>query len=139
MNKSKKVYQYDLDYNFIKEWNSLSEIIDNSNEYKQSAIANNLYGISKSAYKYIWSHSKTLTKPIIDITLVIDKKYFLDKDVYDYPTDKEYWKDIIGYETKYKISNHGNVFTCQLNKIMSRGNSDYLRVKLYDSNMKKKM
>jgi len=138
-NISKKIYQFDLDYNFIKEWKSMKEILDNNKEYKIGAISNNLNYISKSGYSHIWSYDENLTKPIINVTLTIDKKYFLDKDTYDYPDEKEYWKDIIGYETRYKISNHGNVFTYQLNRLMILQEKDYLRIKLYDSNNKKKM
>ena len=98
----------------------------------------NLYSIGKSAYKYIWSYIENLKKPVVEVSLVIDKKYFIEQDVFDYPDDKEYWKDIKGYEGRYKISNHGNVYTCQLNKIMAYNKNDYLRVKLFDSNNKAK-
>jgi hypothetical protein len=43
----------------------------------------------------------------------------------------ELWKDISGYEGLYKISSHGRVWSCRLNKAMSlKINKGYLMVNL---------
>src|SRR5438445_435157 len=95
-NNNKYIYQFDSDYKLITKWISLNEILLKNPSYKQSAIRNNLCKISKSAYNFIWSYVENLQKPEIKINMIIDKNYFLDKDVFEYPQeDKEYWKDII--------------------------------------------
>lgn len=52
---------------------------------------------------------------------------------------KEEWKDVIGYEDFYKVSNTGKVFSKRQNKIMKpQPNSNgYLRIYLSDENGKK--
>ena len=52
-NKSKPVYQFDLDMNFIKKWNSQKDI-ERELGYKQSCISICALGKSKSSYGYIW-------------------------------------------------------------------------------------
>jgi len=51
--EGKRVIQYDLESNFIKEWKTLKEIEDNIG-FKSSAISNCCRGISKTSYNYIW-------------------------------------------------------------------------------------
>lgn len=137
---SKHVFQYDLEYNFIKEWNSIDTILNNNKDYKQSAIRNNVCNISKSAYGSIWSYDNELKKPENKIISIIDEKYFIDQNIYEYPDDKEYWKDIIGYETRYKISNYGKVYSKQLNILLNtRERGGYHVTKLRDTNQTEKM
>ena len=52
---SKKVYQYDLIGNFIKEWNSIQEVEKN---LKISNISSVCYGKRKTAGGYIWRYDK---------------------------------------------------------------------------------
>lgn len=52
-NKYKPVLQYDLEGNFIKEWESIKQIIETLN-YSQSGISNCCRGLYKQAYNYIW-------------------------------------------------------------------------------------
>lgn len=52
---SKKVFQYDLDGNFIKEWPSVREI-ERQLGYTHSHISASCIGKYKTAYGYIWSH-----------------------------------------------------------------------------------
>jgi group I intron endonuclease len=54
-NKSKKVYQYDLNGNFIKEWSSVAEV---SLFYKvnKSNISKNCLGKTKKSFGYVWSY-----------------------------------------------------------------------------------
>lgn len=58
-NRSRKVYQYDLDNNFIKEWNYIKEAESfynpNSNSKNIVACCNNR---QKTAYGFIWKHFK---------------------------------------------------------------------------------
>lgn len=52
----KKVYQYDLDWNFIAEWKSASEA--SRNGYIRSSINSCCLGKSKQHNGYIWSYEK---------------------------------------------------------------------------------
>lgn len=54
---SKKVYQYDEQDNFIKEWNSTREI-EFELGYLHSCISKCCNGKLKSAYKFIWTYEK---------------------------------------------------------------------------------
>lgn len=38
----------------------------------------------------------------------------------NYITEKEIWKDVIGYEGYYRVSNHGNILSCRQNIIMKQ-------------------
>lgn len=57
LNKSKKIFQYDLNKNFIKEWSSASRIEAETNYYK-SHIVNCSKGKKEKAYGFIWSYVK---------------------------------------------------------------------------------
>jgi hypothetical protein len=52
-----KVFQYDKDYNLIKEWNGLYEIKEIWG-HKHTNICSCLRGKLKSAYGYIWTRKK---------------------------------------------------------------------------------
>ena len=56
-NKSKKVYQYDLDGNFIKEYNSVTEAAKYTGGYK-STISACCSGKVKSACGFTWKYIK---------------------------------------------------------------------------------
>lgn len=53
----KHIFQYDLNNNFIKEWDSLKDICDNL-EFKKSGILNNLHDLSKSSHGFIWKYER---------------------------------------------------------------------------------
>lgn len=55
---SKKVYQYDLQYNFIKEWKSASECGRNGFINSNICACCNNNGINKTHKGYIWSYTK---------------------------------------------------------------------------------
>ena len=58
-NKSKKrINQYDLDGNFIKQWNSLNEAASFLNKTSSGAISNCCSGKNKTAYGYKWKYSE---------------------------------------------------------------------------------
>lgn len=52
-NKYKPINQYDLEGNFIREWESMKQIVKELN-YSQSGISNCCRGIYKQANNYIW-------------------------------------------------------------------------------------
>jgi hypothetical protein len=131
----KPIFQFNLEYNFIKKWDTVHHIVKANENYKIGSLSSHLSGASKSYRGFIWSHDRGLTKPIVKIISIIDSNYFLEQDVYDYPElTKEYWKDIVGYETNYKISTFGNIYSKSLNQLFSMGESshDYNTVELYD-------
>ncbi len=129
-NSAKKIYQYDNNYTLIKEWSSMNDIIVANKMYKKRNISDNIRQINKSAYSFIWSYNNNLAETATKITCVIDKSYFIEKDIFTYQTDKEYWKDITNYETRYKISNYGKIYNKQLNIIMKNHQRDYMCIKL---------
>lgn len=53
--KGKDILQYDLQYNFIREWPSVKEAAEFL-KLKPATISNNLTNLSKSAGGYIWKH-----------------------------------------------------------------------------------
>ena len=117
MNDNTPIYQYDLEYNFIKKWKSGYEACNNLNMKKRPIIAN-LQGFTKSSQRFIWSYLPTLTAPVKE-KLSIDENTFLDRNDYNFTDNTEYWKDIDGYENRYKISNHGNVFSILKNRMFT--------------------
>lgn len=52
----KEVYQYDLNKNFIKKWNSAHDI-ERITGYYQSSISGCCNGRIKTSYGFIWSHN----------------------------------------------------------------------------------
>lgn len=55
--------------------------------------------------------------------------------------EKEIWKDVVGYEGSYKVSNFGRVISCKYSKIIeikaSVSNKGYYGVSLYSNNRRK--
>ena len=49
----KKIYQYDLNKNLLKEWNSVKEICEKTN-YNKVVIYKCIKRVQKTAYGYIW-------------------------------------------------------------------------------------
>lgn len=135
------VFQFDLNYNFIRVWKSITYINKTNSEYKESSISACINGQNKSAYNYIWSRNRGLQKEEKKIISILDETCFMEQDNFNILDDnKGYWKDIIGYEDRYKISTDGNVYSKQLNKLFEKNAaSGYHTVKLYDNNMNKKV
>lgn len=54
--------------------------------------------------------------------------------------NNEIWKDIKGYEGKYKVSNQGRVYSIRSHKYLATGNNGkgYLYVSLWKDNLEKK-
>src|ERR1700744_1620993 len=50
------IIQSDKQGNFIRRWNSMHEIIESDNNYKKTAIQNNILGYSKTSRGYIWTY-----------------------------------------------------------------------------------
>lgn len=55
----KPIIQYDLEGNFIKEWNSQKEIVDNCG-YSQSFLSQCLHSDNPVAYGYLWRFKEVL-------------------------------------------------------------------------------
>lgn len=53
--RATSIIQYDLDMNFVAEWQCMSEISKRLS-YKKSGIQNNISGISKTSNGYIWKY-----------------------------------------------------------------------------------
>ena len=78
------ILQYDIYGNFIKEYNSLQEIIINNVNFSKENICNNLRHKTKSAYNYQWKYKNDHT-PIVNIdqtVLQIDKNGNIVKEYY---------------------------------------------------------
>ena len=56
--QGKKVNQYDLQHNFIKQWNSLREI-ERELKFQHSIISNCCKGKRQTAYGYKWKYKDT--------------------------------------------------------------------------------
>jgi hypothetical protein len=117
-NNSKKVLQYDLDGNFIKEYNSIKEIgrIFNKNPGDISKICNNLKGF-KTFEGYTWK--------------------FKDEDNI---LENEIWKTIKIDNHIFNVSNFGRVKS--KNNIISYGSlstNGYMRVTSQEDKVSKRM
>lgn len=93
----KKVLQYDLQNNLIKEWNSVDEIMEHNKEYKRNYLMKCCQGNISSAYNCKWKY-KNIKKT---------KKIKLEKD--------EIFKNIGTLNNRdfsdYDLSNYGKVRT----------------------------
>lgn len=59
----RKVNQYDLERNFIKQWDSVVDVLEYLNKSKKSgSISNCLSGRAKTAYGYIWEDCSKWSK-----------------------------------------------------------------------------
>lgn len=58
--KKKKINQYDLQGNFIKQWNSMSEATNYFSKSSSGAISNCCSGRNKTAYGYKWEYAKEM-------------------------------------------------------------------------------
>jgi len=65
-NKTKKVLQYDLDNNFIKEWSSVSDICKYYNFKSQINIRNCCNGNNYVAYGFKWAYKDNIDKSSIN-------------------------------------------------------------------------
>lgn len=74
----KLIYQYDMDYNFIKTWNCIGEILENPT-MKYGCIYVSLTVPNRSAYNYRWSFTP-LEKPDIKYIYQYNLKYELQKE-----------------------------------------------------------
>lgn len=116
-NNSKKILQYDLDGNFIQEYNSIKEIgrIFNKNPGDISKICNNVKG-KKTFGGYIWK--------------------FKEEDI----LENEIWKTINIDDNIFTVSNFGRVKS--KNNIISYGSTSsngYMRVTSQKDKVSKRM
>jgi hypothetical protein len=68
---SKPVFQYDLDKNFIRQWNSATLASQHLNKKSPAAITECCRGIRKSIYGFIWRH---VDNPINELSKYTYKK-----------------------------------------------------------------
>jgi hypothetical protein len=54
-NKSKSVYQYDINGNFMKKWDCQRDV-ERELGFSEKCISNCAIGNRKTAYGYIWKH-----------------------------------------------------------------------------------
>lgn len=114
----KPILQYDLDHNFVKEWQNVIQLkeafkVDGYGQFYQC-----LNGKSKTAYGYIWKY-KSSPKNEVEIQ---DDEEFKKVGTYD------------GYDfSDYEVSNYGNVYSHKYRKHMRFNKSAiYFSVMLYD-------
>lgn len=56
LSNSKPIFQYDLEYNFIKEWPSIESANISMNKPNSTSISHCCMGRQKTAYSYIWKY-----------------------------------------------------------------------------------
>jgi len=120
----KKVLQYDLKNNLIKEWDSVNEIMKHNKDYKRNYLMKCCQGNLSSAYNYKWKY-KNIKKT---------KKIKLEKD--------EIFKNIGTINGKdfsdYDLSNYGKVKTKNTKSgYLEIGKGTYYYVSLIDKNTQK--
>lgn len=119
--KFKKISQYDLEDNLIKEWNSTVEIINTYPEYSKGTILQVCSSYGKSAYGYRWKYKEDIK----EIKLETDEEF---KNV---GTQKG--RDF----SRYECSNYGKVRRVGSNKILKPNTSgDYDSIMIYDNDSK---
>ena len=119
--KDKKIYQYDLNDNLIKEWNNLREILDANKEYKTDSFYHVLSGDLDKLYDYKWKYEA--------------------KEEIKLKTD-EIFKKIGAYENcdygNYELSNYGNIRNISRNNLLGGTIRDgHKEACLYDNITKK--
>lgn len=107
--KSKRIYQYDIDNKFMKEWKNAQEIYTTLGISKSSICLCCLNKIH-SAGGFIWKYT------------------FSDKLI----ATLDRWIDIAGYENLYQVSNLGNVRSKKTGRFIKakKNNRGYLTVGL---------
>lgn len=116
--KGKKIYQYDLENNLVKEWNDIREILIEYPEYKKDSLYHVLNGDLPKLYGYVWKYD--------------------DKQEVKLAND-EIFKKIGMYNgcdyNNFEISNYGNVRNTSRNNILNGKINDfgYKEVCLYDN------
>ena len=134
----RKIIQYDKNGNTIKVWTNLREIVIINKDYEKGTIRHNISKNSITAYDYIWRYEndtdiKPKEKPEDEINL-------LDDDVYDFDRTKEYWKNVRGFEKRYRISSFGKVKSLATNELMTIFiKTKYYSIMLYTGIIKSKM
>lgn len=117
---SRKVSQYDLDGNLVKEFQSIKEAAIYNNSL-QTAISKVVRGELKTHKGFTFNYTES-------------------RDNYVVNTNNEEWKPIIGYEDSYEVSNMGRVKSKQLSKdaiLKQHNKGDYMYVYLRKNNKQK--
>lgn len=113
-NNSKKVYQYDLEGNFIKEWSSIREAnIGLGLPKTYTCISSCCNGIIKHSNNFIWSFNKINPQPVNTLK---------NKPIYQFQIDGTFIKK---WDNVYSVNENipkGNIISCLYNKTKSAGN-----------------
>lgn len=93
----KTILQYDFDGNLIKKWNTMSELINEHNEYNKFRIYECLSKRREHIYGYIWVYEKerelVVHEDEVFVNLgIIDNKDFSNYEISNYGKVKSYHK-----------------------------------------------
>ncbi|QKF94359.1 HNH endonuclease with NUMOD4 motif and intron encoded nuclease repeat [Fadolivirus algeromassiliense] len=107
--QKRKIIQFDLNNNFVKEWNNIGEIIKCHSNYNRSYILQCCTGLCQSAYKYLWKYEKeNEIKTISDNIKLEQDEVFKNLgivDKYDF--------------SNYEVSNYGKIRNIKINKYLT--------------------
>ncbi len=92
---SRIVYQYTLDGVFIKEYNSLRKAAA-ANHISFPSIISCCNGKTSNAGRFIWRFEKCEITPLLEKIIP--------------SLSGEYWKDVVGMEDLYSVSNYGRIW-----------------------------
>ena len=123
--KGKVILQFDLENNFIKEWNSIKEIMSKNPNYKYNYLIKCLIGQVPKLYGFIWKY-----RDIVKIEIEKD-------EIFKNVGILKNW-DFSNYE----VSNYGKVRNIKkINKCLktSKNSDGYITKSLRDSKTKKDM
>lgn len=109
-NVQKKILQYDLNGNFIKEWNNCQEIINSGIGKSETNIRKCCLGSQNVAYNFIWKYKKTdvlIEKHILQLT----KNNVLVKE----------WDSMSQIKKEKPINSTQHIFPCLNGKTKTAG------------------
>ena len=121
---SNPILQYDINYNLIKEWKSVREIIEQT-KYVGPHIYDSITK-NKNAYGFIWKYKNEQFKHVVELAF---DEIFKNCGI------------IEGYDlSKYEVSNYGNIKSLFTNEIMKlQSNCGYYRITFKNSNKQSKV
>ena len=112
---NRKIYQFDLDGNFIRLYKKLNEISEINKEYKKGTINSCLKKNSKTAYGYIWRYEEEINVidniPILKELNLQRKKperHKYDKPVYQFDVNGNFIKEYLSCQHAKREANIDN-------------------------------
>lgn len=122
--KYRKINQYDINNNLIKEWDNINDIMK-EHGFAKSPIALCLTGARDKGYGYIWKY-KDYAGKIDNINLKEDEEFKNLGTIDDYDF------------SDYECSNYGNVWSNKTNQYLATVKGEYITIVIYDNINKKK-